>query len=254
MTRPALALWLKSPGANETGILATMNLSMTPYQLLASYHPEISGMALVALHHDRKAAAEDFVGTVSGTNGIAGAADTVVVLNRRRTENTGRFLVTGRDVTENEYAVAMDGCRWTLAGNSLASAAEAAEEDRATANLGDRSADVLRFIGQHPDGVRADEVAVGLGLDREQSRVYLNRLLDAGKVTRPSRGVYKPTVTCVTSVTFPDPEVPERNTRNTRNTTYTEDSEPDAKCTVCGGRLIISEIGQTTHPGCEGDQ
>lgn len=212
------------------------------------------GMALVALHHDRKASAEDFVGSVSGTNGIAGAADTVVVLNRRRTENTGRFLVTGRDVTEAEYAVSMDGCRWTLAGNSLASAAEAAEEDRATANLGDRSADVLRFVGQHPDGVRAAEVAVGLALDREQVRVYLNRLLDAGKVTRPSRGVYKPSVTCVTSVTFPDPEVPERNTRNTCNTTYTEGSEPDAKCTVCGGRLIISEIGQTTHPGCEADR
>jgi DNA-binding IclR family transcriptional regulator len=113
---------------------------------------------------------------------------------------------------------------------------------------------VLRFVGQHPDGVRAAEVAIGLSLDREQVRVYLNRLLDAGKVTRPSRGVYKPTVTCVTSVTFPDPEVPERNTRNTRNTTYTEDSEPDAKCTVCGGRLIISEIGQTTHPGCEADR
>ncbi|QDY42467.1 cyclic di-GMP phosphodiesterase [Candidatus Pantoea soli] len=46
-TRPAVALWLKNPGAQESGILATINISLTPYQLLASYHPEITGMALV---------------------------------------------------------------------------------------------------------------------------------------------------------------------------------------------------------------
>lgn len=34
----------------------------------------------------------------SRTNGIAGAADTIIVINRRRTEEEGRFLVTGRDV------------------------------------------------------------------------------------------------------------------------------------------------------------
>lgn len=200
------------------------------------------GMALVALHHDRKAAAEDFVGTVSGTNGIAGAADTVVVLNRRRTENTGRFLVTGRDVTENEYAVAMDGCRWTLAGNSLASAAQAAEEDRATAGLGDRSADVLRFVGQHPEGVRAAEVAIGLSLDREQVKVYLVRLLDAGKVTRPSRGLYKPLVTPVTSVTFPDSEISESNTSNGTNRGTEGYPDPESNEPAVASRLHTNSV------------
>ena len=46
-SRPALALWLKYPGGAESGILTTVNLSLAPYQLLASYHPEITGMALV---------------------------------------------------------------------------------------------------------------------------------------------------------------------------------------------------------------
>jgi hypothetical protein len=34
------------------------------------------GMALVMLHHDRKASSDNFVDDVLGTNGIAGAADT----------------------------------------------------------------------------------------------------------------------------------------------------------------------------------
>jgi hypothetical protein len=33
----------------------------------------VPGMALVVLHHDRKANSEDFVDSVSGINGIAGA-------------------------------------------------------------------------------------------------------------------------------------------------------------------------------------
>ncbi|MCP5810164.1 CSS-motif domain-containing protein, partial [Klebsiella pneumoniae] len=45
--KPALVLWVKNPGSAETGLFATMNISLTPYQLLASYHPEITGMALV---------------------------------------------------------------------------------------------------------------------------------------------------------------------------------------------------------------
>ncbi|PHP91625.1 phage resistance protein [Pantoea agglomerans] len=46
--KPALALWIKNPGSLESGVFATLNISLAPYQLLASGHPEITGMALVA--------------------------------------------------------------------------------------------------------------------------------------------------------------------------------------------------------------
>lgn len=45
--KPALALWMKRPGAAESGMLATLNITLTRYQLLASYHPEITKLALV---------------------------------------------------------------------------------------------------------------------------------------------------------------------------------------------------------------
>jgi RecA-family ATPase len=38
------------------------------------------GSALLVNHHDRKASSDDFVDAVSGTHGLAGAADTVMVL------------------------------------------------------------------------------------------------------------------------------------------------------------------------------
>lgn len=46
--KPALALWIKNPGRLQSGVFATLNITLAPYQLLASGHPEITGMALVA--------------------------------------------------------------------------------------------------------------------------------------------------------------------------------------------------------------
>ncbi|QAV46694.1 cyclic di-GMP phosphodiesterase [Pantoea agglomerans] len=46
--KPALALWIKNPGSLQSGVFATLNITLAPYQLLASGHPEITGMALMA--------------------------------------------------------------------------------------------------------------------------------------------------------------------------------------------------------------
>jgi len=46
--KPVLALWIKNPGSLQSGVFATLNITLAPYQLLASRRPEITGMALVA--------------------------------------------------------------------------------------------------------------------------------------------------------------------------------------------------------------
>ncbi|MET8510930.1 AAA family ATPase [Streptomyces sp. NPDC005077] len=63
------------------------------------------GIAVVLVHHVRKMASEDFLTEVSGTNGIAGAADATLVLKRARGQADGILHVTGRDVSEAEYAL-----------------------------------------------------------------------------------------------------------------------------------------------------
>jgi hypothetical protein len=160
------------------------------------------GMALLVLHHDRKATTEDFVDGVSGTNGIAGAADTVLVITRPRTEEHGLFKVTGRDVVEAEYAVTVSGGRWRLGGADLDTAALAAQTARVTANLADRSAEIVRYVAHHVDGVRAADVAEHLDdLNPKDAAQYLTRLHAAGKLNRPERGLYTPVVSVVSVVT-----------------------------------------------------
>jgi RecA-family ATPase len=149
-------------------------------------HP---GMSLLTNHHDRKAASEDFVDAVSGTHGLAGAADTVIVVNRRRYETTGILSVTGRDVVEGEYALRFDeGSVWRLDGDDLGAAAKAAAQYRATAGLGDRSAEILAFVATCAAGATAAEVEAALEMD--DARRYLARLVAAQKLVRLKRGVY----------------------------------------------------------------
>jgi hypothetical protein len=73
-------------------------------------------VALVVVTHVRKAAADDFMDTVSGTHGLAGAADTTIVLRRARGEHDAELHITGRDVEEAEHALTFDPSFgiWTL--------------------------------------------------------------------------------------------------------------------------------------------
>jgi hypothetical protein len=162
----------------------------TALKRLADQRP---GMTLLVNHHDRKAGAEDFINSVSGTHGLAGAADTVVVLTRPRQEEGGRLKVTGRDVAEGEYAVRfLDGSAWKLDGHNLATSARRARDARVAAGLGDRSTEVVEVVGKYPEGITPTQVAGALGMDPKAAQVYLSRALAAGRVSRPKRGRYTP--------------------------------------------------------------
>jgi RecA-family ATPase len=178
---------------------------------------EVPGMTLLINHHDRKANAEDFVDAVSGTHGLAGAADTIIVLARDRQEAAGLLKVTGRDVAEGEYAVRFsDGAVWELAGQDLEVAREKAQTVRATAGVSDRMLEVVLYAYEHPEGVRRGDVAKALHMDPKAATVYLARAADAGRLQRAERGLYTPVIS-VTSVTS------EGGTDNTDNTPSEEE-------------------------------
>lgn len=59
-------------------------------------------IALVIVHHTRKAGSTDFLQAVSGSSGITGSADTVSVLSRNRNESEATLQTTGRDIRESK--------------------------------------------------------------------------------------------------------------------------------------------------------
>jgi hypothetical protein len=163
----------------------------------------VPGSSLIIVHHTRKGVAGDFLDAVSGTQGIAGAADTVLVLNRERHEDRATLQVTSRDAREGEYSVTLtDTGAWELDGSNLAEAEEAAQTARATSGLGDRMSEIITTISRFPEGITPRNLKVLLP-DVSNLDEYLRRAVDANRLIKLSRGLYAP-VRSVRSVSFPE--------------------------------------------------
>jgi RecA-family ATPase len=152
----------------------------------------VPGSSLVIVHHTRKMDGGDFLDAVSGTQGIAGAADTVLVLKRDRHDDRATLQVTSRDAAEGEYSLTLtDTGRWELDGNDLAAAAQAAQTAKATAGLGDRMVDVVETVGRFPEGITPKDLKTLLP-DVSNVDEYLRRAHESSRIQKLSRGLYAP--------------------------------------------------------------
>jgi hypothetical protein len=137
-------------------------------------------------HHTRKEAATDVVDTASGTNGIAGSADTIGVLVRERGEQAGTLSVVGRDLDE-DVTIRLLSHNWRLDGATLGDAANAHERAISQGKLGDRSNAVLEYLGVHGEITTEIAANVLLTTSSDASRV-LDRHRAAGRIIKTGRG------------------------------------------------------------------
>lgn len=178
------------------------------------------GSSLIIVHHTRKSGGEDFLDAVSGTQGIAGAADTVLVLRRERQEQNATLHVTSRDAKEGEYALLLsENGAWTLNGGGLEAARAAADAIKVSAGVGDRMADIISAVYQADSPVSRQELQHLLPtIPLTQLDVYLKRAVDTNRIGKPARGLYGPvsSVRSVSSQSGP-------NTSNASNTPSLDD-------------------------------
>ena len=69
-------------------------------------------VAIILVHHDRKLAAKDVFETISGSNGLFGAADTALVVTGDRNSSERVLHVTGRDITERQITMKFEDGIW----------------------------------------------------------------------------------------------------------------------------------------------
>jgi hypothetical protein len=157
-------------------------------------------VAVLLVHHVRKAASEDFLATVSGTNGLAGAADAVLVLERPRAQADGVLHVTGRDIEETDYALGFnpDIGTWTLHDGPV-------DELLMT----DNRAAIARYVREYP-GSKPASIAHALGIVANTARQTCKRMAQDGQLRVEPGGAYHPptssdTVTAVT-LSLQDPD------------------------------------------------
>jgi hypothetical protein len=137
------------------------------------------GIAILVLHHDRKAAADDPFDTVSGTLGLTGAADTILIFKRQR--DGGVVLhARGRDIEESDTAVQFDKvtCRWSVLG-------EASEVRRSTERQR-----VIAALAEAGRPLSVSEIMMETNLKRNAADLLLGRMVKDGELKRVGCGKY----------------------------------------------------------------
>jgi AAA domain len=211
----AIARWLeRNPDARMVVIDVFAKMRGAPPAGLSAYDADYHamsrakrladtyGVAVLLVHHVRKMGSDDFLNEVSGTNGLAGAADATLVLKRARGQADGVLHVTGRDVDEAEYALSFQSAAgvWHLL--------DGPPEDH---TLSDTRAAILRHVRAHPDSP-PKQIAEAIGISHDNTRKTCQRMASDGQLQADAAGRYRlppvptpDTVPAVTAVPTPGP-------------------------------------------------
>jgi RecA-family ATPase len=138
-----------------------------------------TGVSVIVVHHVRKQTAEDIFDTISGTLGLSGAADTLVILTRHQDDL--RLIVRGRDVEPEDKIVDFDAETgiWNVTGD-YEGQAEHSDTKR-------RIRDLLETA---PMSMKPLDIAKALNLSRSAVRMALSRMQHDGQVKRTGYGTY----------------------------------------------------------------
>jgi hypothetical protein len=140
-------------------------------------------VAVIAVHHTRKAADEtDVFNEVSGSTGLTGAADAILVAKRARNTAEAVLHVTGRDITEQEYGLAwhVETCSWSLLDEPVAIATMGATRRRILEHL--------TSVG----GSTPAQVADALNLAAATVRQTMLRMAKDQQLDSDGQGLYFP--------------------------------------------------------------
>jgi hypothetical protein len=135
-------------------------------------------VGIIIVHHDRKGEADDVFDTVSGTLGLTGAADTILVMKRQA--GTVTMSVRGRDIQEIEKALQFDkqACRWSILG------------DAADVQRSDTRGKILTVLKTASEPMKPTDIRTATGLTRENVDQLLLRMAGDGEIFKISRGNY----------------------------------------------------------------
>jgi hypothetical protein len=150
------------------------------YEALTGLH-ELShelGIAIVVVHHTRKLAADDLMEMVSGTYGMTGAVDTVLVMASKA---TGSVLdIRGRDVEAAELALQFnkDSCKWTVLGNA------------AEVHVSDQRKAITHALTEAGMPMKITELVAATGMKRNPLELLLGKMVKDGAIKRVRPGLY----------------------------------------------------------------
>jgi hypothetical protein len=134
----------------------------------------------VIVHHLRKAESDDVFDTISGSLGLTGVPDSILVL---KYDSSGGTVLhgKGRDLIEIEKAITFnhDACTWTIIG-------EASDVQHSI-----QRATILGAITEASEPVGARQIAEATGMKQNNVRRMLGRMFNDGAIEKAGFGKYR---------------------------------------------------------------
>jgi hypothetical protein len=166
-----LAMIRPPKGRNQDSYAADY-AALSPLQKYASEHR----LAVVVVTHVRKMEASDPLEMISGTNGLTGAADSIMVLDRAA--DGPKLYGRGRDVEEVEKALRFDNGRWSVLGNI---------DD---VKRSDERRKIIHALGEYGSKQSPKEIADATGMKVNNVSRILAKMVKAGEVVKDGYGTY----------------------------------------------------------------
>jgi 5S rRNA maturation endonuclease (ribonuclease M5) len=173
-------------------------------------------ICILLVHHTRKMEdANDPVAEISGSFGLSGVADTILVMKRLRGSDRSELFITGRDVDEARHHMKFETSNDPdhpnqHAGWIFASPTEDADSTPRAA--------VMEMLRAAKKPLRLQEIFTELGYaDKSSLRFLLKRMIADGLLRQPKWGFYEPEA---------GQEGDETNEQHEQNSTG-EDAEPE---------------------------
>jgi AAA domain-containing protein/IclR-like helix-turn-helix domain-containing protein len=186
------------------------------------------GIAIPVSHHLRKAEADDPFDTISGTLGLTGAVDSMLVLKR---DGWGGYTLhgKGRDLIEIEKALTFDRetCIWRIAGEAVAVRRSA-----------ERTA-ILDAVAEAKEPIGPGDIATAAGMKAGNVRFLLHKLMKDGAIEKAAYGRY-----AIKGANKPSPVSHFR---------IIGECEDQTICVKCGQPGNVKRIMDSTRPGSQSE-
>jgi hypothetical protein len=165
---------IRPPSNGKAGGYEDDAAALAPLLELAKATP---GLCILVVHHTRKAEADDAFDTISGTFGLTGVADTLLVFGKHG--EGAKLEAQGRDLEGFEKAFRRDPFTggWVLTGDA-----------RDMAKTGERQAILDELAEADGMPLSTSEIARALGKKLPNISHLLRRLRDEGQVANPTHG------------------------------------------------------------------
>lgn len=143
-------------------------------------------VAIIAVHHTRKMADDsDVFNEVSGSTGLTGAADAILIAKKARNTAEAVLHVTGRDINEQDFGLVWhsEGCVWTLS-----------DEPVFLSTMGPTRRKILDHLADSGGGTPSS-IADATGLNFNTVKSNCRRMVDDHQLDSDGDGRYFPIAT-----------------------------------------------------------